>query len=80
MITGVVVVFITIISNVTILVTFLIVIRLFIVGLQATLCLVLALRSEARLGFSHLIEFGVVCFVSIVLEDFILLVLHVLIL
>ena len=57
-----------------------IVVRLFVVRLEASFSLVLALCTETGLGFPHFIELSVVLIVDVILENFILLVLEVLIL
>ena len=78
-ITCIIVVIILIISDVTIFVTLLIIIRLFVIGFEAPLLLVLALGSEARLCFAHLVKLSIVV-LSIVLEYLILLILQMLVL
>ena len=75
----IIVVIILIISNVTIFVTLLIIIRLFVIGFEASLLLVLAFCSEARLCFAHLVKLSIVV-LSIVLEYLILLILQMLVL
>ena len=79
MIARVIFVIILVVSNVTIFVAVLIIVRLFVVGLEASLLLVLPLGSEARFRFSHLVKLGVVIF-SIILKYLILLILDMLIL
>ena len=79
MITGVIIVIIRVISNITIFIPLIILIRLFIIGFEASLSLVLTLRSEASLCLAHLVEFCILVF-TIILKDLILLLLHVLIL
>ena len=79
MIACVIVVIILIVSNVTIIFSLLIIIRLFVIGLKAPLLLVLSLGSEARFRFAHLVKLGVVIF-SIILEYLILLILEMLVL
>ena len=75
----IIVVIILIISNVTIFVTLLIIIRLFVIGFEASLLLVLAFGSETRLCFAHLVKLSIVV-LSIVLEYLILLILQMLVL
>jgi len=78
-ITGIIIVIIRVISNITIFIPFIILIRLFIIGFESSLSLVLTLRSEASLCLTHLVEFCILVF-TIILKDLILLLLHVLIL
>ena len=79
MVAGIIIVFL-IITKVTVLVTLIIIVRLFIVWLQTPLTRVLALRAETSLGLAHLIKFGIIAIVHIILKDLILLVLQVLVL
>lgn len=79
MIARIIIVIILIVANVTVIVPLVIIIRLFVVRLQPTFLLILTLRTEASLSFSHLVELGIVVF-AIVLKYLILLVLQVLIL
>ena len=79
MVAGIIIVFL-IITKVTVLVTLIIIVRLFIVWLQTSLTRVLALRAETSLGLAHLIKFGIIAIVHIILKDLILLVLQVLVL
>ena len=66
--------------TITIFFSLFIVVRLFIIGLEAAFSLVLTLGSEASLGLPHLIELRVVLVIRIVLENLIFLVLQVLVL
>ena len=75
MITGVVIVIILIIANIAVVIYVFIVIRLFVIGLKSSFSLVLSFSSEACLGLTHFIEFCIVLIISIIFEDFILLIL-----
>ena len=79
MIAGLIIVF-WIITEVTVFVTLIIIIRLFVVGFQTSLTCVLTFCAEASLGLAHLIKLGIVAIVHIILKDLILLVLQVLVL
>ena len=74
-ITGVVIVIILIIANIAVVIYVFIVIRLFVIGLKSSFSLVLSFSSEACLGLTHFIEFCIVLIISIIFEDFILLIL-----
>ena len=74
-ITGVVIVIILIIANIAVVISVFIIIRLFVIGLKSSLSLVLSFGSEACLGLTHLIKFGVVLVISVIFKDLILLVL-----
>ena len=78
-ITGIVIIIVRVVADVTIFVSFIIIIRLFVIWFKAALSLVLAFRTKASLRFTHLIELGVIFF-AIILEYFILLILDVLVL
>ena len=80
MVAGVIFIVIGVITDVAVLISILLVIRLLIIWLETTLSLVLSLGAEACLSLAHLIELGIVLVVSIILEDLILLVLEVLVL
>lgn len=80
MVTGIVFIVVGVITDVTVLVSIFVIIRLLIIRLQTTLSLVLSLGAEASLSLAHLIELGVVLIISVILEDLILLVLEVLVL
>jgi len=79
MITCIIVTSILIFSHFSILVAFFVLVRIFVIGLEASLLLVLTLRSKARLCLTHFIEFCIV-FVNIVFEYLILLILYMLVL
>ena len=79
MIACIIFIIILIIANVTIIVPLIIIIRLFVIGLKTSLLLILALGTEARLSFTHLVELGII-FIGIIFEDFILLILEMLVL
>ena len=79
MIARVIFVIILVVSNVTIFVAVLIIVRLFVVGLEAPLLLVLPLGSEACFRFAHLVKLGIVIF-SIIFKYLILLILDMLVL
>ena len=68
-----------IITNVSIIVTILIIVRLFVIWLKTSLISVLTLGTEASLGFAHLVKLGVVAVIRIVFENLVLLVLKVLV-
>ena len=75
----IIIVIILIVANVTVIVPLVIIIRLFVVRFQPPFLLILTLRTEASLSFSHLVELGIVV-LAIVLKYLILLVLQVLVL
>lgn len=79
MIACIIFIIILIIANVTIIVPLIIIIRLFVIGLKTSFLLILALGTEARLSFTHLVELGIIVF-AIVLKYLILLVLEMLVL
>ena len=73
------IVIVLIITNVSIIVTILIIVRLFVIWLKTSLISVLTLGTEASLGFAHLVKLGVVAVIRIVFENLVLLVLEVLV-
>ena len=56
----IIIVIILIVANVTVIVPFVIIIRLFVVRFQPPFLLILTLRTEASHSFSHLVELGIV--------------------
>ena len=80
MVASVIFVVIRIITNISIVITFFIIVRLFIIRLEGPFSLVLTLCSESSLRLAHLIELRVVLVLSVILENFIFLVLQVLVL
>jgi len=74
-IAGVVIVIVLIIANIAVVISVFIIIRLFVIGLESSLSLVLSFSSKACLGFTHFIEFGIVLIIGIIFKDFILLIL-----
>lgn len=77
---SVIFVVIRVIPDVSIVVNFFSVVRLFIIRLEGTFSLVLTLGPKSSLSLAHLIELRVVLVFSVVLENFIFLVLQVLVL
>ena len=73
------IIIVLIITNVSIIVTILIIVRLFVIWLKTSLISVLTLGTEASLGFAHLVKLGVVAVIRIVFENLVLLVLEVLV-
>lgn len=57
-----------------------VILRVVVVWLESAFGLVLTLGPKASLGLAHLVEFGVVGVVAVILEDLVLLVLQVLVL
>lgn len=80
MVASIIIIVIGVISKLTIVFTFIIVIRLFVIWLEPSFRRVLALGSKASLSLAHLVKLGIVLVVCIILKDLILLVFQVLIL
>ena len=80
MIALIIVIFILIITDVAILVSLFVFIRIFIVGLKATLCLVVSFSSKSSFSLTHLIEPCILIFTTFVFKDLIFLILHMLVL
>ena len=71
---------IRVVAQLAIFIAILFVIRLIILRLKSTFCLVLTLGAEASFGLAHLVEFSSVVVITVLFENLVFLVLQVLIL